>query len=378
MDYKEGWQAPAASAETEHSQGRWDFGSENAAWAQLSEATGQGSAPGAWQIAQPHTAEREHMSSTEQGTEESSHDPPPLPPGGPPNDAGDQPPPLPQGPPPLPPEAPPPLPGETSPSMAPQQPGLPMGGSSYDYPSQRQLDVSLQMNPQDQRHAQPDLSTSAIDGHQDHQSHADDHAQAAYNAWQTIYYQQPPASEPEQQTSHMSGAHTMQPDAYGSTYQYADGNWQTPQYPPEGAYAGSLHQQYQLQYQQPTQQHPWQHPAHATWHHTSATATQYPLPTAYPGAGQYLYSDASQQAFPGYQTVAYVPGSVDPYAAVGSHQSEPVAAMPSAAAAAAPAAAGLSGPSQAPIVVVHAVDLFEMPGCAKRPKKVCFFSVCQC
>lgn len=33
-------------------------------------------------------------------------------------------------------------------------------------------------------------------------------------------------------------------------------------------------------------------------------------------------------------------------------------------------AAGLSGPSQTPIVVVQASDLFDMPGCAKRPKKV--------
>ncbi|KAK9821370.1 hypothetical protein WJX74_005382 [Apatococcus lobatus] len=356
MEYSGYWQANSAPAESEPTQGQWSSG-ENAwgKWPQSGDA-GQSSQSGDWPLAQPGASTQEHIKFTGQGTEGSSHELPPLPPGGPANDTADQPPPLPDGPPPLPSDAPPPLPPEIAPSVASAELEVATAGSSYELPGQLQPDLAVaQAGPDDQLHAQPELPALAnaspalaYASQQEHQCHADDSAEARYNDWQASHYQQPSSSLPEQ------------PNGYASTYHYSQESWQAPQYAHSVAYAEQQH--YQQYYQQPTQQHPWQLPT--PWQSTTIASSQYAAPALYAAAGQYPSPDVSQQTYPHYQTPTYLPASNDPSSAAGSYQAEAAPVMPAAS------AAGLSGPPQTPIVVVHATDLFEMPGCAKRPKKI--------
>ncbi len=277
------------------------------------------------------------------------------------------PPPLPEGPPPLPPpeEAMPPLPAEDTHSFdAPLPPFEPEHPSASDMQSGAWTTTMREQQPASNPH--------------------DPHSQAQVNTlpegWQSTYYQQPGGAQAPLEGGQDAAVHELHaesaanaqwqadPDLYAASYaqhqQYYVPSQQYQEYHPHQHYQ---QQQYPVCHQQQQQQQYWQQPHGAPWQYS---AGQYNAPSSLSNPYTYAPPDMLQPTAPSYPAYhandVRQPGT-DSYSTATAYQ--PLSAA--ADAGTTTAAAGLSGPSQTPIVVVQAADLFEMPGCAKRPKKVC-------
>lgn len=388
MDYSGYWQAASTDGASDQNhwspaapQDEWSTWQQQQAreqWQQAQEGD-QGPPPGAWPAEQaaPPAGEYQSFSNTSAHLSgDSAPEPPPLPPGNASSEelesASEAPPPLPEGPPPLPFDQPPPLPtedyGSHAASQLPHEPAgvaVPQGLSNPDpiLDQPMPLSSSQQAGQQPLRASEPGASPPG------ETAQSQGISEETQGGWSANYYHHTPASQTQYQAAqagYQQAAPAMPPDPYAVGHGHCHSPWQTPTY----SYAEQQQQlQYQAYYQQQQAQQAWQPLQAAPWHAAAAMASQYSAAAPYAAQSGYLLAETAPQAshvHPAHQArAATPPGPNNLYPAAGTYQADALPALPAGA-----SMTGLSGPPQTPIVIVQATDLFELPACAKRPKKV--------